>query len=273
MTRGKALLPFYQLLFLSLVQGLTEFIPVSSSAHLAILPNFMNWQDQGLLIDVALHFGTLFSVILYFRQDVAKMFVGAFDTIRFKNSPDKRLFLQLVVATIPLVAAGVLVTILFGHARQLEIMAWASIGFGLLLYVVDKRVPATKTLGNMNYKSAFLIGLGQCLAVIPGTSRAGSSMTGLRALGYNRPDTARFSCFLSIPAVLAASALMTYKLTQVSEINEIYSDVLWAAALSFVAGYISIGFMMRWVQNSTYTVFVVYRVCLGIFLLGWIYWR
>jgi undecaprenyl-diphosphatase len=264
-------LPFSQLLMLSLIQGLTEFIPVSSSAHLAILPNLFHWQDQGLMMDVAVHFGTLLSVMLYFRKDVAKMFVGAIDTVRFQETADRTLFLQLVVATIPLVIAGAAVSALFGHVRQIEIMAYTSIGFGLLLYVVDKHVVITKTLTDMNYRSAFLIGLGQCLAVIPGTSRAGSSMTTLRALGYNRVDTARFSCFLSIPAVIAASALMGYKLTKVEQVD-IYTDVVIAAALSFVAGYIAIDVMMRWVQRSTYTVFVAYRVCLGILLLMWVYW-
>jgi undecaprenyl-diphosphatase len=259
------LLPFSQLLLLSLIQGLTEFIPVSSSAHLAILPNIFNWQDQGLMMDVAVHFGTLFSVVLYFRKDVVGMFVGAIDTIRFQESPDRSLFLQLSVATIPLIITGAAVSMLFGDARQLEIMAWTSIVFGLLLYVVDKKVLATKVLGDMTYRSAFIIGLGQCLAVIPGTSRAGSSMTTLRALGYSRVDTAKFSCFLSIPAVLAASAFMGYKLTKLEQVD-IYSDVLLAAFFSFIAGYISIDIMMRWV-------FVAYRVCLGIFLLTWLYWR
>jgi undecaprenyl-diphosphatase len=265
-------LPFYQLLLLSLVQGLTEFIPVSSSAHLAILPNIFHWQDQGLMMDVAVHFGTLFSVMLYFRKDVAHMVLGAVDTLRFQDTDNRRLFLQLVVATIPLVIAGAAVSAFFGHARQIEIMAWTSIGFGLLLYVVDKKVAATRVLADMTYKTAFLIGLGQCLAVIPGTSRAGSSTTALRALGFDRVDTARFSCFLSIPAVIAASTLMGYKLTKVTEI-QIYSDVILAACLSFVAGYIAIDFMMRWVQRSTYTVFVFYRICLGILLLVWVYWR
>lgn len=266
------MLPLSQLLLLSLIQGLTEFIPVSSSAHLAILPNLLNWQDQGLMVDVALHFGTLFSVILYFRADMIRMIVGGIDTLRFKPTDNRELFLQLSLATIPLILAGLLVTIFFGDARRLEIMAWSSIGFGALLYIVDKRVPATKTLAQMTYKSALFIGLVQSLAVIPGTSRAGSSMTALRALGYNRVDTARFSCFLSIPAVLAASSLMAYKLTKVEQV-EIYGDVLMAAILSFIAGYIAIHFMMRWVQHSTYTLFVVYRIGLGTLLLLWIYWR
>lgn len=266
------MLPLSQLLLLSLIQGLTEFIPVSSSAHLAILPNILNWQDQGLMIDVALHFGTLFSVMLYFRADMIKMIVGALDTLRFQPSYNRELFLQLCLATLPLILAGLLVTILFGDARRLEIMAWSSIGFGILLYFVDKRVSATKTLEQMTYKSALFVGLVQSLAVIPGTSRAGSSMTALRALGYSRVDTARFSCFLSIPAVIAASSLMAYKLSKVEQI-EIYSDVLLAAFLSFVAGYVAIDFMMRWVQRSTYTLFVVYRIALGTLLLFWIYSR
>ncbi len=266
------MLPFSQLLLLSLVQGLTEFIPVSSSAHLVVMPHVLNWEDQGVMLDVAMHFGTLLAVMLYFRKDVARMFIGGIDTVRFKASDDRTLFLQLVVATIPLVIAGTLMTVMFGHLRQVEIMAWTSIIFGLVLYAVDQRISTRKTLTDMNYRSAFLIGLGQSLAVIPGTSRAGSSMTTLRALGYNRVDTARFSCFLSIPAVMAASALMGYKLTTVHEVA-IYGDVVIAAALSFLAGYIAIDFMMRWVQRSTYTVFVAYRVCLGIFLLLWVYWR
>lgn len=265
------MLPFSQILLLSIVQGLTEFIPVSSSAHLVVLPNLLSWQDQGVMLDVAMHFGTLLAVMLYFRKDVGHMIQGGIDTLRLKDSNQRELFLQLAVATVPLVIAGASVSVLFGHVREVEIMAWTSILFGIVLYTVDRWVPATKELSNMTYKSAFLIGLGQCLAVIPGTSRAGSSMTTLRALGYNRIDTARFSCFLSIPAVIAASALMVYKLTKAEEIY-IYGDVVLAAALSFVAGYIAIDFMMRWVQRSTYTVFVAYRVCLGFLLLSWVYW-
>lgn len=266
------MLPFSQILLLSLVQGLTEFIPVSSSAHLVLLPQALRWQDQGVMLDVAMHFGTLLAVMLYFRHDVIRMITGGIDTLRFKASEDRTLFLQLVIATIPLVIAGAAMTAMFGHLRQIEIMGWTCIIFGFVLYAADKWIPATKTLAQMNYRSAFLIGLGQSLAVIPGTSRAGSSMTTLRALGYNRVDTARFSCFLSIPAVFAASALMAYKLSKVEEVA-IYGDVVLAAGLSFVAGYFAIDFMMRWVQRSTYSVFVVYRVCLGLLLLTWVYWR
>lgn len=269
---GKDLLPLSQLLLLSLIQGLTEFIPVSSSAHLAILPNLLNWQDQGLMIDVALHFGTLLSVVLYFRADMWKMIVGGFDTLVFKPSTERDLFLYLCVATIPLILMGLAVTLLFGDARALEVMAWASIGFGALLYVVDKKAATNKSMAQMSYGSALVIGLIQSLAVIPGTSRAGSSMTALRLLGYSRVDTAHFSCLLSIPAVLAASVLMAYKMIKVGHVD-LYGNVLIAALLSFVAGYISIDFMMRWVRRSTYTVFVIYRMALGCLLLFWVYWR
>lgn len=266
------MLPLYQLIILSLVQGLTEFLPISSSTHLAILPYLFHWEDQGLMLDVAVHFGTLFAVILYFARDTINMTAGGFDFLRNKDTFNRAFFLQLVIATIPVVIMGGFVGLLLENGvRYIEVMAWSSIVFGALLYLVDRYFPLHKTLDKMTYKLAFLAGLGQSLAVIPGTSRTGSSMTALRALGFNRIDTAHFSYLMSIPTIIAASVLMGYKLIKVNQI-ELFMDVAIAVVLSFMAGYISISFMMRWIQRSTFSIFGIYRICLGLFLLSLLYW-
>lgn len=266
------MLNFTHLIILSVIQGITEFLPISSSAHTTLLPHLMNWKDQGLLLDIAVHFGTLLAVMLYFRKDIAQMTVGGIDLLRGRKSPEKKLFLQLSVATIPVVITGaVLGAYVEGGARTIEVIAWSSIGFGLLLYVADRYASTSKTIDQMSYKHAFLAGIGQSFAVIPGTSRAGASMTALRFLGFSRFDTAHYSCLMSIPTIMAASVWMGIKVLKVNHF-ELYYDIVLAAIFSFIMGYISIMFMMKWVQRATYNVFVGYRILLGILLLSWVYW-
>lgn len=266
------MLSLTQLIILAMVQGITEFLPISSSAHIIILPHIMNWEDQGLLMDIAVHFGTLLAVILYFRKDVWKLTIGGIDFLRRRQSTDQTLFLHLVVATIPVVIAGAIVgAIAPDGVRLIQVLALTSIIFGIILYVADRYSDTQRVISQMTYKTAFLAGLGQCFAVIPGTSRAGASMTALRMLGFSRTETAHYSCLMSIPTIIAASVWMGAKVLKVNHFA-LYYDVALAAFLAFILGYISIAFMMRWVQNSTYSIFVVYRVGLGILLLTWLYW-
>ena len=265
------MIPILQIIILALVQGITEFLPISSSAHLILLPKVAGWQDQGLSIDVAVHFGTLCAVMLYFRQDVIDITTGGLRLIQGKMSGGGDLFLKLVVATIPVVIIGFLVCDLEdGLLRKVEIIGWTSLIFGLVLYVIDTAAPIKRSLKEMTYGKSLLIGLAQTCALIPGTSRAGACITALRLLGFTRTEAARYSCLMSMPTIFAAATLIGYKLLKAGNID-LCLEALIAAGLSFITSLVSIMFMMRWVQNSSFSIFIIYRVVLGIALLIWIY--
>ncbi|MEM6683092.1 MAG: undecaprenyl-diphosphate phosphatase [Pseudomonadota bacterium] len=260
----------FQLFVLALVQGITEFLPISSSGHLILVPEMTNWPDQGLAIDVAVHVGTLGAVMLYFRSDVARLANGGLQSLgRRGDGADKQRFWQLVIATIPVVIAGLALKTagLDDALRDPLVIAAASIGFGLILYVFDMRAPRLNVIQAMSYRHAVILGCAQVLALIPGASRAGTTMTAARALGYKRPDAARFSMLMSIPTILAAGLLLG--LDVVSGGTQLGSDAAIAAALSFVSALAAIHFLMRWLEHASMTVFVFYRVALGGVLLWW----
>ena len=254
-----------QLALLALIQGLTEFIPVSSSAHL-ILPAQLieGFEDQGTAVDVAAHVGSLGAVILYFRAEVARLFRGARDAVRRRPGEDRQLFWALVVATVPFLIVAPVVA-LSGRAdelRSVTVIAYASIGFGVLLWVAD-RMPSRLHRLPTRLPPALLLGLSQCLALIPGTSRSGITITAARAMGYDRTDAARFSMLMSIPAIGASGVYLALDLG---------TDTPWGAAafvagLSFVSAYAAIGLFLRLTRSASFTPFVVYRVALGVLLL------
>lgn len=260
----------FQLFVLALVQGITEFLPISSSGHLALVPEMTSWPDQGLAMDVAVHVGTLGAVMLYFRQDVARVALGGLGFVgRRADAGDKRLFGHLVIATIPVVIAGLALK-LSGYDEALRsplVIAAASIGFGIILYAADMLAARTKAIARMTYGHAVTLGLAQVLALIPGASRAGTTMTAARALGYTRPEAARFSMLMSIPTILAAGSLLGLDVLQGGEALGL--DALIGAALSFVSALAAIHFLMKWLEGASMTVFVVYRVLLGVLLLWW----
>ena len=260
-------MPYIHLVILALVQGLTEFIPVSSSAHL-ILPAqvFGGFEDQGTGIDVAAHVGSLGAVMLYFRREVAGLLVGAGQVARRRIGPEGRLLLLLAAATVPFLIVAVALA-LSGAADALRdpvVIAWASIGFGVILWAAD-RTPQRVAHLPERFGAAVTIGLAQCLALIPGTSRSGITMTAARFLGYDRTQAARFSMLLSIPTI-AASGL--YLATDLGEGGgTALAPALLVAALSFVAAYLAIGLFLRLTRSVSYTPFVAYRIALGIALL------
>lgn len=259
-----------QLFVLALVQGITEFLPISSSGHLILVPEMTNWPDQGLAMDVAVHLGTLGAVMLYFRQDVLRLIQGGLGYVgRSANPSDTRLFVHLVVATIPVVLAGLALKISgFDEAlRSPLVIAAASIGFGLVLYGADIWCARRRVITSMTWGHAVYLGLAQVLALIPGASRAGTTMTAARALGYTRPEAARFSMLMSIPTILAAGTLLGLDVLEGGEALGL--DALIAAALSFVSALAAIHFLMNWLAAASMTVFVVYRVALGVLLLWW----
>ena len=261
----------FHLVILALVQGITEFLPVSSSAHLILVPVFADWQDQGLIIDIALHVGTLLAVIVYFRRDVLNLLQGLFSLLTGRSDPNTGLVINLVIATLPVVAAGLLIHRYAGNAlRDPEIIAWTTLVFGILLYFIDHFFMTVKRIEHMPFGNAFIIGLAQILSLVPGTSRAGITMTAARALGYERPEAARFSLLLSIPTILGAGALAFKDLVERGDI-QLEADAYLAGGLSFAAALLAITVMMGWLKRATFAPFVVYRVALGIFLLFWVY--
>jgi undecaprenyl-diphosphatase len=259
-----------QLFVLALVQGITEFLPISSSGHLILVPEMTSWPDQGLAMDVAVHVGTLGAVMLYFRSDVLRLAQGGLGYVGLQaQAGDKRLFGHLVIATIPVVLAGLGLK-LSGYDEALRsplVIAAASIGFGLALYGIDMLCARRRIVSGMTWGQAIVLGLAQVLALIPGASRAGTTMTAARAMGYTRPEAARFSMLMSIPTILAAGALLGLDVVKGGEALGL--DALIAAALSFLSALAAIHFLMKWLANASMTIFVVYRVALGVLLLWW----
>ena len=270
----------FPIVILAIVQGITEFLPISSSGHLVLtweafeqagVASRAGTSSERLTLDVAVHLGSLGAVILYFRRDVARVAGGAGRLLAGRMTPDGRLFLHLVIATIPLIVAGLLVKTLFGSAwRSVEVVAWASLGFGALLWFADRTGMTISKLEHTTSGQAIVVGLAQILALIPGTSRSGIAMTAARALGFERSDAARISMLLAIPAILGASALFGFDIYRSGNVA-LQSDALIAAVLSLFAALIAIAGMMAWLRWATFTPFAIYRILLGSLLLYLIY--
>jgi len=261
----------YHLLVLAVVQGLTEFLPVSSSGHLVLTSRVMGWEDQGIVIDIAVHLGTLLAVVIYFWRDVGRVIGGSLRLVTFRGGPDARLAIMLLIATLPIVLAGFLAKDLVETVfRSVEVIAWATIGFALLLWLADRIGMTVQRIEHIGAVAALLIGLSQMLALVPGTSRSGITMTAGRFLGMERAEAARFSLLLSIPTIIGAGVLKGVEVWQSGDIALGY-DAAIAIGLSFVAGIVSIAVMMRWLQTSSFAPFVIYRIALGILLLWWVY--
>lgn len=266
---------FIYLLTLALVQGITEFLPISSSGHLLLVHAAFGgqetWQNH-MMLDVAVHVGTLFSVLVYFYKDILKMLVGLKDwaTGDYK-SEGARLNLYVLVGSIPVIIAGYILNLLEpSWLLSIQVVAWTTLLFGILLWFVDRFKPAEKELSDMTLKDAFLIGCAQSLALIPGTSRSGITMTAARFLGYNRTESAHYSLLLAIIAITGAGTLTAFDLVKEDNIA-LTNDVFITAFLAFVSGLMAISLMMKWLARSTFTPFAIYRVILGVGLLTLIY--
>lgn len=264
------------LFVLAIVQGITEFLPISSSGHLILVPVLTGWPDQGLMMDVSVHMGTLAAVLLYFRDDTKGLFLAALGAAGV--APARRavadtiygkLFWALVIATIPAVIFGftVKVTGLADLMRGAAVIATTSIVFGVLLWVADKKGATEKALDRMAVKPALIIGFAQVLSLIPGTSRAGITMTAARYLGFGRQEAARFSMLLSIPTIIGAGVLLGKDVAESGD-PVIWADAAISAGLSCLAALAAIHFLMKWLERANMTIFVVYRVLLGIGLFA-----
>ncbi len=261
---GDHALPLLQIAILALVQGITEFLPISSSGHLVLVPWVTGWADQGLVIDVAVHVGTLGAVMVYLAADIKAMAVGLLRTAKGRGmNPGTRLFGFLVVGTIPVVAAGFWVNSAYvDMLRSITVIGWTTLGFGVLLWLSDRMGLTLKRIEHIRIFDVVVIGLAQALALVPGTSRSGITMTAARFLGMERLDAARFSMALSIPAILGAGTLKGLELYQSGDVA-LTSAVLVSMGLSFVAALIAIVLMMAWLRRATFAPFVIYRVLLG----------
>ncbi|MDD9921588.1 MAG: undecaprenyl-diphosphate phosphatase [Boseongicola sp.] len=263
-------MPILHLILVAVVQGITEFLPISSSGHLVLLPNLTGLEDQGLLIDVAVHVGTLGAVILYFWSDVRRAALGVPKVLRRQvDDQNAWLALCLIVATIPVVIAGLLLKISgFDEAlRSVAIVGWATLIFGLVLYWAD-RAPTKKLSSEWSLKDAGLMGLAQVLALIPGTSRSGITITAARKLGYAREDAARLAMLMSIPTILASGALLGFEALFAMDAAAA-RDAGIAAVFAFLAAFAALALMMRLLRSVSFTPYVIYRVGLGLILL-WI---
>ncbi|MBW8308850.1 MAG: undecaprenyl-diphosphate phosphatase [Candidatus Paracaedibacteraceae bacterium] len=262
---------YLAILVLSFIQGLTEFLPVSSSGHLILAPKLFGWPDQGLEMDVAVHLGTLLSVILYFRKDIKDLLQHFFRYVgsgfrQEQFTPETKLSLILIIATLPAVIVGLgLKKMGMDIMRSTQLIAITSIIFGILMYIADRR-PQFLGLDKINWGSGFVIGIAQAIALIPGTSRSGICMTAARAMGFDRITSARFAFLLSIPSILGAGLLTT--LDALKEGHNVFNATFGIAlGLSFLFGLAAIHFMLSFLMRHGLGVFTLYRVLLGIILL------
>ena len=250
---------FIEILILSAVQGISEFLPISSSAHLIVVSNLYDLKTSSLLIDISLHLGSLFAIILFFKKDL------------FDLQNNQKLLSLIIIGSIPLIIFGYILhtTELVHLLRNIKIIAWTTLFFGIILYFADQRKIDQNISTNLNIKSIIFIGIFQILAFIPGVSRAGITMTAARFLKFNRVDSGKISFLLSIPALAGASFLGLKDLyNQSIEINLI---VILAVILSFLFSYITVKFFLSYLNKFSLNIFVIYRIIISIILFTIIY--
>ncbi len=258
---------------LAVIQGITEFLPISSSAHLVLLPIIMQWQDQGIVIDIAAHLGSLLVVLFYFRADLRKLMNAcrASPDVSGGATGDRRLAWLLLCATLPILIAALLFHVyVIEYARDAIVVAIASIFFGLLLWLADWHGKRTRQIGQLTTVNALVIGLAQATALIPGASRSGVTMTAGLWLGLSRVEAARFSFLLAIPTLLAASVYACYHVLR-QEVIIAWDLALGVMVCSAVAAFFCIHWFLKFISRIGMLPFVLYRILLGVILLI-VYW-
>ena len=262
-------LDFFQVTILAVLQGATEFLPISSSGHLILPSLIFAWNDQGLTFDIAVHVGTLFAVLVYFRNDLQRLvFAMTLSVFKRKHSEDSKLAWMLLAATIPAGLSGLLfATQVEQYARSLILIGFTSIIFGLLLFVSDRSGSKQLTLADMNWKTALLIGFSQVLALIPGTSRSGVTMTAALFCNLDRAAAARFSFLLAIPIIAASGLLRGIQFLQTDTESVEWIVLLYAIFISAVVAYLCIHYFLQLIERIGFLPFVIYRILLGIVLI------
>jgi len=249
-----------EILILSAIQGISEFLPVSSAAHLVLVSKYYSFTNQNLLIDLCLHLGSLIAIIIYFRNDL------------FHFARNKNFLIKILIGTIPIIPVGYILyqTKLIDQLRSLEVIGWMSLIFGILLYISDKSKVTKKVETTFTNKSAIIIGLFQVLALIPGVSRSGITITSGRMLGFNRFDSAKISFFLSIPTLAAASILGIHNIYKVGSAELNFLAII-AVIFSFIFSYFTIALFIKFIQKFSLNIFIIYRIILSLFILGIVY--
>jgi len=249
-----------EILILAAIQGIFEFLPVSSAAHLVLVSKYYAFTNQNLLIDICLHLGSLIAIIVYFRNDL------------FHFIKNKSFLIKILVGTIPIIPIGYILyqTRLIDQLRNLEVIGWMSLIFGILLYVSDKSKVTRRIDTGFTNKSAVFIGLFQVLALIPGVSRSGITITSGRMLGFNRVDSAKISFFLSIPTLTAASIIGIYNI-YIEGSAELNFLAIIAVLFSFIFSYITISLFLKFIQKFSLNIFIIYRIILSLFILSIVY--
>ncbi len=261
------------IIFLSFVQGFSEFLPVSSSAHLLVLEKIFN-MPENLLLDVSLHIGTLFAILIYFYKEVQKLIFGLTDVAFLKKTTNQKMLLKFVVASLPAIFVGFVVVFfdLLKILRSPFFVACNLMIFGVLFYLIDKNSKVGKDFDKISFKDAFLIGVAQCLAFIPGVSRSGATISMSRFLKIERADSAKFSMLLSIPTILGAFILVLYSLITTKGLQkEMLFSILLGSFFSFLFGLFFIAFLIKFLKNHNLFIFMIYRLILGLFLLIYFY--
>ena len=260
-----------EIIVLALIQGLTEFLPISSSAHLILPSQVLGWHDQGLAFDVAVHVGTLGAVVLYFRKEVVDILGAWFKSFGSQGATDdSKLGWWIIVGTIPAAILGLIFKDLIElYLRSAWVIAVTTILFGLLLWYADAKGKQTKTIYQLNWKSALMIGMAQAMAMIPGTSRSGITMTAGLMLGMNKQSAARFSFLLAIPVILMMGLYYTIELALGDHIVE-WNTLMLGAGLSFISAYACIFFFLKVIERMGMMPFVIYRLLLGVGLFAFL---
>ncbi len=245
-----------EILILSLIQGITEFLPISSSSHLILVSQYLDFREQGLSIDVSLHIGSFIAVLTYFHKEILEF---------LKN---RKLFFKIFISSIPVMLVGFILveTNLINKIRNLQVISWTTIIFGVLLYISDKCSLEKKIDKSFTYKSAIFIGLFQVLSLIPGVSRSGIAITAARVLKFKRYDAAKVSFLLSIPILGAVSLFGLKNLFTEGSLNFTFFNLI-STFLSFVFSYITIKYFLIFIKRFSLNIFVIYRILLGIILL------
>jgi undecaprenyl-diphosphatase len=257
-------LTLLQIVVLAVLQGLTEFLPVSSSGHLVLVPGIFGWTDQGLAFDVAVHFGSLIAVAAYFRADIVALTGGLIDIIcRRPASANTAMVWSIGIGTIPAAVAGLLLAgWIAANLRDPMVVVWTLAGYGILMAAADRWAPSTRTITDIRLRDGLIIGAVQALALIPGTSRSGITITAGRILGLHRQDAARFSFLLSAPVILLATIYEVVILVT-GETPVAWDNLAIAALISCLVAYVSIDFFMRFVSVIGLLPFAIYRLVLA----------
>ena len=245
-----------EVLILSLVQGITEFLPVSSSSHLIVISEYLNFRDRSLSIDISLHIGSFLAVVTYFHRDI-RNFID-----------NKQLFTKILISSLPVMIVGFFLvkTNLITELRNIKVIGWTTLIFGFVLYLSDRCKIKNNMIDNFNLKSAIFIGVFQVISLIPGVSRSGITISAARIMRFNRLDSAKISFLLSIPTLAAVSIFGLKNIFTSNNFNFSFVNFV-AIVLSFIFSYLTIKFFLNYIKKFSLNIFVFYRIFLGIFLL------